>query len=390
MSSVLTRTYPGFQPLPYEPPPEASTKTLADAFDELVLPELVARRRKPDTVDEYRLHLRRWEDYWKARQFQVGEKHRISNPVLLQINRRLLVEWRGHLTETLGGSNRNVNKHLGTAQAILAAAVKHGWLYGAPKLEPLPHAKAARKLYLSYEQLGRLYDACAEATWPPVEAARGPRREHPPAVEWRAALVLFFNYGFRTQELIRFESDMRTLTWGNVTFDAATPAEGGQATCEHGWLWYVPQKQEWQKDEPLVLPLNAVARAHLESVRPRNPDPRRPVFDWPLCHVHLYSQWRRLLAIADLRPKPNLKTGEQEEYHFKHLRKSCVTWHNYYCPGIAPYITGHAEDRDEAAAGKAASRVSATHYDNPEQVLVRVLNEFPQPEQFRAILARPA
>jgi hypothetical protein len=385
----LARSYSRVAPLPYEQPPGAE-HTLAETFEELLLPELKAKGRKPDTIAEYRTHLRRWDEYWESQKPLQIEKHRITNPVLCEVTRAALLEWRSHLADTLDELGpRTLNKHLGTVHAVLAAAVKHGWLWGAPKLEPLKHAKAARKLYLTYEQLGRLYEACERAEWPPREGARGDRRHYPPSIEWQAALVLFFNYGFRTQELVRYEGDMRTLTWGQISFARETPAEEGHATCEHGWLWYVPEKQQWQKDDVLVLPLNAVVRAHLEAIRPPGPvDPATPVIDWPLNAVALYGQWRALLAIAEVRPKPNLKTGAQESYHIKHLRKTCTTWHNFYCRGIAPFITGHAADRDEDAADRAASRVSLAHYEHGENAVVKALREFPQPEPFTRILKR--
>lgn len=390
MRSVLQRSYSRVAPLPYEQPPGAE-HTLSETFEQLVLPELVSKKRKPDTIAEYRTHLRRWDEYWESQNSQQIGKRRITHPALGEISRLSLLNWRNYLADKFDDLGpRSLNKHVGSVQATLAAAMKEGWLWSCPKLEPLKHAKAARKLYLTREQMGRLYDACDRAVWPPQEAVRGDRRPHPPAIEWKTALVLFFNFGFRTQELIRYESAMRTLTWGQISFEAETPAPDGHARCDHGWLWYVPEKQEWQKDETLVLPLNAVIRAHLDAMRPPGPiDPQRPVFDWPLNHVAFYQQWRALLAIAELKPKPNLKTGEQESYHPKHLRKTCTTWHNAVCPGISIYITGHADDRDEDAAERAlqrTSRVSLAHYDNGENLLVQHMREYPQPEPFYRLL----
>ena len=378
--------------LSFEQPAEA-THTLRQTFDELVLPELISKRRRNDTISEYRTHLRRWDEYWKSRKTKGNQNHRINDPVIGTVSRRDLLEWRTHLAETLEpGGPRTLNKHLGTVHAVLATAVKHGWLWSAPKLDPLPCRRAAPKRYLTYEQIAALYEACGEATWPPRRSVRSERKRQPPAVEWRAALVLFFNYGFRTQELISYERGMRTLTWGQVSFEAETPAEAGHARCEAGWLWYVPQKQERDKDEVLVLPLNAVVRAHLESLKPSGTlDPQRPIFDWPLNPVALYEQWRKLLEISEVRPKPNLKTGEQEAYHLKNLRKTCTTWHNAHCPGISIFVTGHADDRDLDAADRAlqrSSRVSQTHYENGENLLVAHLRDFPQPEPFRRILDR--
>lgn len=367
-----------------QPPPQlvADGPSLTEAFRRHRLPEMGPRA--PDTIKEYDTHLRRWEQFWRAfeggwRPINIDLTNRINNPVppsVRGVNRTDLLgfrEWLAQHPEEL--SNRTINKHLGSLQAIGESCVTAGLLGAFPKIKPLEATKAARKLNLSYEEADTLKRACEVADWPNGLL-------HPAPAYWEAAVVGWCVYGFRTQEQIRVERRMRTLEWTDIRSAIETPHPDGKAKNPHGWLVYTPQKQERRKPEPLVLPVVEAYRRHLEAIRP--PNPKGPVFPFPLNGETFYDTWDKILAAAGIQPKPGLDNS-QPEYQIKHLRKTATRWINDHgatigMPGIGDQVTGHAADR--APDREVQSAVTREHYDFAEDRVLRALTTLPLPPSF--------
>ena len=346
---------------------------LSDVFQRLLLPELEDQGRTAATIAEYRRYLDRWDDWCKCG---------CTSLALGDIDRQSLLDYRTYVRRIHKCGNGALNKHVGAIQTVLRMAVEHKLLGAVPTLPPLAHRRAARKLYLSYDELGRLYDACDLATWP-RENCRGEPLARGPAVQWRAAIVLWFNYGFRTQELVSRLRRMDTLRWRKIFRQELSPADDGRARCEYGWLAYTPQKQRWAKDTPLVLPINRIVDAHLRSIEPPAADPDARVFDWKMSSDNFYEQWSLLCRAAGIRPRPDPRTGECGQYEVKHLRKTSVTWHNFHCPGIAGYIVGH-QDR-ETSGLNVTSKITSQHYDNQELAVLDAVLNLPQPQSFHRV-----
>ena len=362
--------------------------TLRDAWERWKKPELVQSRRSGGKRADYQRAVQRFESWWRQhRTLQAPEagilKERMNDPLLTEIDRQTLTAFRTWFTADGGGSSRMANKTIQSLEAILLAAADHeeesGYDRRQNRLKPLETQHAAKKFYLSYEQVEALYRHAGAAQWPasfPAPVGERIRRPLPfsPAAYFRAAIVMWFTYGMRTQELISYSRTMNALTWEQICEDPDTPAEEGQATNEHGWFYYLPEKQKRLKPDPLVLPLSAVAMAHLQSIRPPDPLPVTRVFPFPYASDGFYAAWRRITSAAGVAPKRNLRTGEQAEYLPKHLRKTCETWHDTHKPGIGPVVTGHAE-----------RSVSGRHYVNREWQLVEAINGLPQPPAFLQI-----
>lgn len=353
--------------------------TLADVWRDYLRPELAKPRaqggRSADTLGEYETHLRRWAECWDAVRSQEAEnwKYRMTHPVLPEIGRTELEAFRNWLQQHPDRlSNRTINKHLGSIRAIGEAAVRNELLAAFPKLEPLTAGTAGRKLHLSYEEADALKRACRAADWPSGLPC-------PAALYWETLVVGWCVYGFRTQEQARYESAMRELRWPDLRDHEETPDPDGKATWRHGWLVYTPQKQERIKDKPLVLPLCEAYHRHLQAIRSFGGEFSGSVFPFPLSNERFYATWRAIVAAAGVKPKPGLD-GLQPEYQIKHLRKTATKWLNDHgakvgCPGIAPYIVGHAAERS-------ASKVSDVHYDHPEQRIIDTLSTLPLPPSF--------
>lgn len=346
-----------------------------DFFRNFTEPVLRDGDRAPETLREYRRHVRRWHE-WLA-------NDRIDNPVvpISEVSRADLLDWRKWLMSKRGiqASPRTANKHLGSLQAILATAGERGAHLCPPRIKPLDVQKAAKKLYLTYDQVGAIYAACDAAEWPTVDHYGAPL-PFSPGTYWRAFVVLQFNYGPRTQELWSYEKEYEGLTWRQVSWEAETPAQEGTAENRHGWFHYVPQKQIRLKPDPLVLPLNEAAAAAIRSIMPPGGcDPRERLFPAPHGDKKFYEAWDTIVKASRVKLKVDLKTGERPPVHIKLFRKTCETWHDNHAAGdgragIGEIITGHAE-----------RSVSGKHYANRERRLVEAINAFPQPEEFGGI-----
>lgn len=355
-------------------------QTLRRIYRRVIVPQLEAQDSKKSTFQAYETHLRGWERYWAERRAKREAakasvppidpsnsqgKKRVCDPPIDRISKGHLEAFRRWLLP--GRSTLTVNNYLRTLSTILSAGLDSGAIDRAPKIRRLKARKAARKIVLSYEHVDCIYRACEVAKWPNRDQSR--ERLLDPVAQWRAAIVMFFVFGFRTQELIRYQSWKRSLSWQNLTASSLSPGLS-EAVNAHGWLTYVPQKQEGAKPEPLYLALPELVALHLRSIRPTE-CVAGSLFPWPLSEEKFRSTWRSILIAAGVRPK--FESGA-DRYLLKHFRKTATTWHNYHEPGIAPHIIGHA-DRS----------VSDAHYNNPELATTRALQKFPMPESFNAI-----
>lgn len=370
--------------LKFKPPTaQARDLDLQEAFERFKRPEL--RGRSADTLGEYRTHLRRWRECFddlRARCAAAGErwKYRMSYPVLPEIGKEELRIFRVWLESQTDGpgprfSTRTINKHLGSVQAILKAAEDADQILRAPAIKPLPAHRAARKLWLTHEQVDSWMDSCEIADWP----RDLPR---PTSTYWRTLGVLWCIYGFRTQEVVSYESSKEPLDWSQIRWERTTPHPDGHAVCPWGWLTYTPVKQRRFKEEPLVLPLNEIAYRWLREIW--DGQTQGPVIPFPLNNGMFYNTWHAIVRRAGITPKAALD-GSVESYKPKHLRKTATTWLNNHRPGMADYIVGHASERSPTALIAAAgprSQVAKDFYDCAENRILDALLTLPLPESF--------
>ena len=365
-------------------------KGLRHVWETVTLPQLIEDGKKPATIREYKTHLAAWERYWAERSaakepsvpvtegsfspWNSDIARKRPDPPYNRISRRHLMDFRAWLTP--GRAKKTVNNYMKSIRALQLAAAEQwpkAFKSMPPKVRALKCRKAKPKVYLPLDHVDAIYSACGVATWP--------RQSRLPACitaadYWRASIVLYFNFGFRTQELISYDSEFVGLRWGDVYFQSDSPGLS-DGVNDHGWLVYTPRKQEAEKPEPLVLALSPIVAMHLRSIRPAEAAAADPVFPWPKSAKQMREQLKAILRRAGVRPKG---ASGVRRYYLYHFRKTCVTLHNLHRPGIAPFITGHA-DRD---GGKGVS-IQGRHYDNAELAAAEALLAFPQPESFSAI-----
>lgn len=364
-------------------------RTLRRAFKLKLKPRMVAEGAKKASFSPYLTALKSWETYWQQRYAKRQEKRsesegdgasvpmtdsqktqvktKVYDPPVDRITKAHLEQFRLWLMP--GRATITVNNYLRSISTLLASA--ETWLESKrqPKVRRLKERKSARKIIMSTEDVGAIYRSCDQVKWPSLDRDGQPVD---PAVQWRAAVSLFFCFGFRTQEVLCYQSWKRSLSWENIHWQSESPGLSN-AVNVHGWLSYVPEKQEGAKPEPLVLALPEIVSLHLRSLWSTSATPRSgTIFNWPFNERSLRSAWKGICLASGARPK--FGSGATS-YAIKHFRKTATTMHNLNKRGIAPYIIGHADRQS----------VSDMHYNNPELETTLALKSFPFPPEFEAI-----
>lgn len=316
--------------------------TLRKCCEAWIFPRLMAEQTA--TTRLFLGALKHWED--STPNPGIGE---VSEADALAFQRTLLAA---------GLKRETVRKNWRYLSQILRAAKERQFLDAVPKLGPMP-ASGRRVRIVPSSDLNALYEACSAATWP----------EHPqisPPDFWRTALVLFVFYGPRCMELFN------ALPWRGAVVETDWPAVGiyHDSRCplgyidrlglrsKWGWMVYRPTKTQRLKPEPLVLPLNRVARLHLDRIAGE----RKFVLPMSKANNAFKEQWRRLLLAAAI---------PTEHWFSRHdLRRTCETRYG----DIGEHITGHA-----------ARSVSAKYYRQFAGEILRAVREAKVPKAFTAI-----
>ena len=254
--------------------------------------------------------------------------------------------------------NENTRKILSYVESILRACCRRGdrnkrgqpggnhLIEDMPVVLP-PEKDIKKRRVAPLELIGRAYTACDAARWP-----RQPF--HTPPALWRLLLVLNYNFGPRTEELLG-------LRWENIHWDPPCTADEIEGLeWPHGWLVYTPPKTKRYKPQPLHLPLTPCARLHLERMRP-SPEARGPIFGFPRNKRDLHETRKAIWKQA----------GIANAYTFQELRKTCSTTWNDFRPGLGKHVTGHAP-----------RGVNPEHYDTELRRLCRFAPQLPQPTEF--------
>lgn len=323
---------------------------LREAFEVFLLPK-ITRTCSPSHITQHRTAINHWERL-------------TNNPPVMAIDDQQLQEFSDALMawhkEHGYRGHTNTRKNLNYLRFILRACCRRGTTNkrgqpgGKHLIDDLPIAQppeedVAKKRVADIAELSAAYDACEVAQWP-----RSRRRTlWDGAVElWRLVLVLDYNFGPRTEELLK-------LRWENIHWDSPCPApEISRLNWRYGWLVYTPPKTRKHKPQALHLPLTECARLHLDAVRP-GLNPTGPIFGFPKNKRSLYGTLEAIWSEA----------GVETPYSFQEIRKTCSTGWNDLWPDLGEHVTGHAP-----------RGVNAKHYDAELRRLCQHAPRLPQPE----------
>ena len=286
-----------------------------------------------------------------------------------QINRshiREFLDWVHEKAAQDGGSNpgRTANKARENLRAIMSWAWEHEFvakLPGFPK--PKPQRDVAGRHYLTKPDLNALYFATYQLKRP-----RGWMQSFTVGHYWRAALVVFFNYGVDTGTVFKIASFHEPILWRHLTWRPEPPNGQGEES-RYGWLYYRRVKTQKQFHRPM----NRVVHAHLKSIRPENPQLDAPVFDSGTSRPN--KQFQLLCELAGVKPKQDVETGEEKLWVLKDLRKTAATYYDVHMPESSIEILGHS-----------VGGVTYRHYAHRDPLAFKAIMTLPQPTAFSALL----
>ena len=89
---------------------------------------------------------------------------------------------------------------------------------------------------------------------------------HPLERYWRAALVVFFNYGVDTGTVWRSTPAHEPILWRHVIWDRKSPDREAKERSPWGWLFY----RRVKTDKAFYRPMNRVVHAHIRSLMPED------------------------------------------------------------------------------------------------------------------------
>jgi hypothetical protein len=395
-------------PITPEPPEPEPSPPLAEFYAATVKPQLQREGRSRETFNEHARAIRRWQIYWgacettgqPANHWTTCPVVESAGPPVREITAKMLADYRdwladhaipdarGQMRKT---GSRSINKDLGYLSMILGRGAESGDTAGAVRARRIQRPQPGDPVEMPSEHIDAIFEACDVARWPLCDREGKPFGV-PPALVWRFALVWFFNFGPRTEDLMPYTTDAAPLCWGSICNETENPHHNGRATCPGGWFFFVPYKTRRVKPQPLTLPINATARRWLDKLAEATPNRShdRPLLYLPRSSKTFYDTWRAILKASGVAPKPILSVDaagrpvrKSRQYLIKHLRSTAATAIENHAPGVGKLVTGHASDRSPDAAVEA--KVFDQHYYHAEAAIVSALTTLPQPPAFNRL-----
>jgi hypothetical protein len=259
---------------------------------------------------------------------------------------------------------RTANK----AREHLRAVLSWAWeqeLIEAPARFPKARdqREVAGRHYLTKAELNALYFATHRMKQP-----RGWAAPFPVGRYWRAALVLFFNYGLDSGTVWKSIPAHEPVLWRHVCWAPQSPDREVKERSRWGWLFYRRVKTH----KTFWRPMNRVVHAHVRSVTPADPRPDAPVFLGGGARPN--ARFQALCAVAGVRPRTNVETGEEAAWELKDLRKTCATYYDAHMPESSVEILGHS-----------VGGITYRHYAHRAPLAFKAIMTLPQPAAFTGL-----
>ena len=308
------------------------------------------------SCDEHFSTVRKWERWGKGKSIESLSRHDI----------REFIEWVHDLAVQNAGTNpgRTANKVRENLKAVLSWAWEQDLIESVPRLpKPRFQRDVAGRHYLTKSELNALYFATYA-----LPRSRGWNHPYPVGNYWRAALVLFFNYGLDTGTIWKTNSSHQPILWRHVTWQQVSPNTQTRERSRWGWILYRRAKT----GKMFVRPMNRVVHAHVRSLQHNDCDPESPVFTGGSSRPNL--RFRQLCSIAGLEPRLNMESGAEEPWQLKDLRKTCATYYEEHIPGSSVEILGHY-----------ARGITYRHYAHRDPLAAKAIMTIPQPTAFTGL-----
>jgi hypothetical protein len=86
-------------------------------------------------------------------------------------------------------------------------------------------------------------------------------------------------------------------------------------------------------------------------------------------------RFQELCDLANIKPRTNVETGEEEPWELKDLRKTCATYYDEHVPESSIEILGHS-----------VGGISYRHYAHRAPLAFKAIMTLPQPTAFSALI----
>lgn len=226
-----------------------------------------------------------------------------------------------------------------------------------------PQRDVAGKHYLAKSEINALYFATDQLRNP-----RGWSEAWPVGRYWRAALVVFLNYGVNSGTVWKTLPFHEPIRWRHISWGRQSPDRELKESSPWGWLYYRRVKTK----KAFWRPMNRTVRLHLKSLCPNEPDPDAPVFLGGGTRPN--SRFRQLCELAGVSPKRDIESGDERRWVLKDLRKTCATYYDEHMPESSVEILGHS-----------ARGITYRHYAHRAPLAFRAILSLPQPSSFKTL-----
>lgn len=321
-----------------------------------VVKYLRAKKLAGGSRREYKATLKKWLAWGQGVSIELLERKHI----------REFLEWVHEKAASDEGTNpgRTANKARENLRAIMSWAWEQDLIEKLPRF-PKPKAQrdVAGRHYLTKSELNALYFATYKLPSP-----RG--WDAPFTIDryWRAALVVFFNYGLDTGTIFNYTDFHEPILWRHVSWRPESPNGHGQES-RYGWFYY----RRVKTGKKFHRPMNRTVNAHLRSLMPDNPTPEMRVFEGGGSRPN--RQFQILCDLAGIEPKQDIETGKESRWLLKDLRKTCATYYDEHMPESSIEILGHS-----------IGGVTYRHYAHRDPLAFKAIMTLPQPAAFNGLV----
>ena len=318
---------------------------------------LQSRNPAQGTISEYKTTVTKWQ-HWNG---QVPIE-RLDRPAI-----RDFLSWVYDRAMSDGGSNpgRTANKARTHLRAVISWAWENDLIETPPRFpKPLPYRDVAGRHYLTKAELNALYFATHQLRRP-----RGWKEPVPVGRYWRAALVVFFNYGLDSGTVWGTTAFHKPILWRNVCWSRKAPNREVKQQSQWGWLSY----RRIKTGKTFCRPMNRVIHAHLKGLHTEHVHPNAPVFLGGGSRPNV--RFRQLCDLAGIAAKTDVDTGERKPWVLKDLRKTCATYYDEHMPESSIEILGHS-----------VGGITYRHYAHRAPLAFKAITTLPQPSAFLALV----
>lgn len=338
----------------------APSPTLMGVFTAHIKPELDVRGQAK-TAAAYVSAISKFTEFLKVGMI-TESNHATANQTDF-LTDATLVAWQAYELQN-GLKPSSINTHAKYLRAVVRRMGPRekgnprglGILTTVPHLAPLTTPRP-RVGVVDLETLDAIYVyGCPDMAWPePVHGISTVRL-------WRAWLVCAYNLAMRTRDLMG-------LRWESIHWEPQSLDPDSSNESPHGWIEWVPAKTKTKKPEPLVLPLHATVRAHLDAIRHEG----EYVFGRQFARASdrkLYGQegrpgeWYRLLDLASSHKKI-------PRFEIRAIRRTANSQYNRVDRKLGAHVLGHSP-----------RGVNDLFYQQWERDAVELMAQLPQPKSF--------